>query len=117
MKKLISGLLSLLLLSLVMAVPAYADNNAANDKTPPRSTTSTSMNRAGVNDMTDMVPGMNNVRNDMDRMDIFRNDNTDNNAGRVRAAATDDNRMDWGWLGLLGLIGLAGLRGGNRQRT
>jgi len=115
MKKLISGLLSLLLLSLVLAVPAYAENNVANDKTPPRSTT---MNRAGVNDVTDMVPGMNNVRNDMDRMNIFGNDQTDNvDNNRVRAAATDDNGMDWGWLGLLGLIGLAGLGGRNRQRT
>lgn len=31
------------------------------------------------------------------------------------ALATDDNRMDWGWLGLLGLLGLAGLRGRNRD--
>lgn len=26
----------------------------------------------------------------------------------------DDNRSDWGWLGLLGLIGLAGLKGRDR---
>jgi hypothetical protein len=31
------------------------------------------------------------------------------------ALATDDDNMDWGWLGLLGLLGLAGLRGRNRD--
>ncbi|HEY8528550.1 MAG TPA: WGxxGxxG family protein [Paenibacillaceae bacterium] len=115
MKKLISGVLSLFLLGLALAVPAYAENNAANDRTPPRSTTM--QDRTGVNDVTDLVPGMDNTRNDTDmfRFDD-RTDRTDNN-GRLRAAATGDNAMDWGWLGLLGLIGLVGLRGGNRQRT
>ncbi len=32
-------------------------------------------------------------------------------------AATDDNDMDWGWLGLIGLAGLAGLRRKNPERT
>lgn len=31
------------------------------------------------------------------------------------AVTTEDDGLDWGWLGLLGLIGLAGLRG--RQNT
>jgi len=118
MKKLISGVLSLFLLGLACAVPAYAVNNAAGDRTPPRSTTM--QDRTGMNDMTDLVPGTDATRNDTYRTDMFRyddrNDRTDNN-GRVRAAAAGDNTMDWGWLGLLGLIGLVGLRGANRQRS
>lgn len=44
-------------------------------------------------------------------------DTANTNLYRARAAATNDNDIDWGWLGLLGLIGLAGLRGKNRERT
>ncbi|MCA0757171.1 WGxxGxxG-CTERM domain-containing protein [Paenibacillus sp. N4] len=41
----------------------------------------------------------------------------DNQNYRTNAAATNDNDMDWNWLGLLGLAGLLGLRGRNRERT
>jgi hypothetical protein len=44
-------------------------------------------------------------------------DTANTNLYRARAATTNDNDIDWGWLGLLGLIGLAGLRGKNRERT
>jgi hypothetical protein len=41
-------------------------------------------------------------------MDNFRSYST---------TTTDNNRMDWGWLGLLGLLGLVGLRGRNDTET
>jgi hypothetical protein len=42
---------------------------------------------------------------------------TDGNVATTnyRAYATDDNAIDWGWLGLLGLVGLAGLFGRDRS--
>lgn len=36
---------------------------------------------------------------------------------QANAATTENNDMDWNWLGLLGLAGLLGLRGRNRERT
>lgn len=48
----------------------------------------------------------------------FNNDNWNNNmtTRNYRAAATNDNDTDWGWLGLLGLVGLAGMMGRGRDR-
>lgn len=46
-----------------------------------------------------------------------RSDSNTNTAprGDVRNADSDNNDVDWGWLGLLGLLGLAGLvRGRDR---
>ncbi|MFB8374693.1 WGxxGxxG family protein [Paenibacillus taichungensis] len=41
----------------------------------------------------------------------YHYNSTNNNPNTVRANSTaNDNRMDWGWLGLLGLLGLAGMR-------
>ncbi|WP_409340309.1 WGxxGxxG family protein [Paenibacillus sp. MBLB4367] len=39
-----------------------------------------------------------------------------NYGNTTRAYATNDNRNNWGWLGLLGLFGLAGLRNRSRER-
>lgn len=74
-------------------------------------------NRAGENPTTTNF--MDNTR----RYDVSGDNNglmerTDRAVrGTVRAAATDANDFDWGWLGLLGLIGLAGLRGRTRHTS
>ncbi|MFC3791560.1 WGxxGxxG family protein [Paenibacillus sp. GCM10012307] len=44
-------------------------------------------------------------------------DGTTTTASRYRAAATTNNNMSWGWLGLLGLFGLIGMRGRNRETS
>ncbi|MEV5024840.1 WGxxGxxG family protein [Paenibacillus sp. LPE1-1-1.1] len=45
------------------------------------------------------------------------NNGTTVNANNYRTtAATDDDGIDWGWLGLLGLLGLAGARNRGRER-
>lgn len=121
MRKLVPGLLSLLVLSWAFAVPSFAETRQST-QTPPRS--------PAVQDRSDMGIGVtgtglpadnlrrdmtNTFRNDSERNDNFRTNAT--NTGRFRAAADNDNDMDWGWLGLLGLIGLAGLRGRDRERT
>lgn len=128
MRKLVSGLLSLLVLGWAFALPAFAETRQST-QTPPRS--------PAVQDRADMGIGVtgtglpadnlrrdttNNTRSENYRNDMFRDDNRNDNFrtnatnnGRFRATAGND--MDWGWLGLLGLIGLAGLRGRDRQRT
>ncbi|WP_135554806.1 WGxxGxxG family protein [Paenibacillus cymbidii] len=47
------------------------------------------------------------------------NNNGMNNTGSnyQTKATTNDNRNNWGWLGLVGLFGLAGLRSRNRERS
>lgn len=91
-----------------LAVPVFAAGN----------------NDAGVmNGTMDRTPAANNfdratapMRNgfgmrDTNRVDGYRANNT------MRAnAATNDDGVDWGWLGLAGLIGLAGLRGRERSK-
>ena len=42
---------------------------------------------------------------------------TGDDAAATTPATTQDDGMDWGWIGLLGLIGLAGLRGRQRDTT
>lgn len=44
---------------------------------------------------------------------VTANDGYVNN---TRAYATNDNRSNWGWLGLLGLLGLAGMRNRSGER-
>jgi LPXTG-motif cell wall-anchored protein len=46
-----------------------------------------------------------------------RTDTTGYSVNNYRAYATNDDNMNWSWLGLLGLIGLAGLFGRNRERN
>lgn len=51
----------------------------------------------------------------LNRMSTYGTGNYDTSTYRTYAA--NDNRIDWGWLGLLGLLGLAGLRSRNNDRT
>ncbi|WP_114383559.1 WGxxGxxG family protein [Paenibacillus prosopidis] len=91
-------------LTLVFAIPAFADNGNTG--------TMGTYNNRGINN-TAPDTGM--------RTDMNRGINQTNRAlgtDNYRAtAAGDDNNMDWGWLGLIGLLGLAGLRNRDRERT
>ncbi|AJY78017.1 hypothetical protein VN24_25030 [Paenibacillus beijingensis] len=78
-------------LALVLSIPAFA-NGSANSEV------------AANYDTTRMGNTVNNNGTNWDR-------------NNYRAAATDDNDIDWGWLGLIGLAGLAGLRNRDRERT
>ncbi|MDO7906133.1 WGxxGxxG family protein [Paenibacillus sp. JX-17] len=51
-------------------------------------------------------------RNTATHNTAYTNDNT---VTPYSTAGNNDNRTDWGWLGLLGLIGLAGLRNRNHE--
>ncbi|MCQ6558708.1 WGxxGxxG family protein [Paenibacillus mendelii] len=87
MKKRITSLCLLVCLTLLMAVPVFAQS---------MDTVGESVQTAANNDMNMNGAGGNN---------------------NYRAYANNDNDIDWGWLGLLGLIGLAGMRGRNREKT
>lgn len=91
-------------LTLVFAIPAFADKSNAGE-------TAAYDNRNINNTVPDT--GM--------RSDINRGINQTSRAlgtDNYRAtAAGDDDGMDWGWLGLIGLLGLAGLRNRDRERT
>ncbi|WP_409346024.1 WGxxGxxG family protein [Paenibacillus sp. MBLB4367] len=86
MKKLSSVMMSIVLI-LFLSLPAYAEG------------TSTA---TGMNNTTTNTTGNTNAYG------------TDH-GNTTRAYATNDNRNNWGWLGLLGLFGLAGLRNRSRE--
>lgn len=89
MKKGLAGFLAAALLSLMLAVPAFAQGEA--DTT----TGGTAVNNGTANTQGTYQGG----------------------TGTTGMFGTADNGgTDWGWLGLLGVIGLAGLFGGNRNR-
>lgn len=89
-------------LTLVFAIPAFADNVNTG-------TTGTYNNRNFNNTDTGLRTDMNRGMNQTNRA---------LGADNYRAtAAGDDNDFDWGWLGLIGLLGLAGLRNRDRERT
>lgn len=93
-------------LMMYAAIPAFAENINRNDNTPGTELRH-NVNR-GIND-TNRALGT-----DFNRMDRT---GTTMNANNYRTtAATDDDGMDWGWLGLLGLLGLAGMRNRVRDR-
>ncbi|WP_054024968.1 WGxxGxxG family protein [Bacillus sp. FJAT-28004] len=90
MKKLCSFLIAFSILSSAMSIPVFAEKSEKSNQ----SDTMTLDNNRMINNGTDM--NTNNYRTN---------------------AATDDNDMDWGWLGLLGLAGLIGLKSRDRERT
>ncbi|MEK3733995.1 MULTISPECIES: WGxxGxxG family protein [Paenibacillus] len=89
MKKMVASFLAVLSLALILVVPAFAQNHTTNQ------------NDMNTNNMNTNTVNTNNM-----------------NANRYNANATagNNNRTDWGWLGLLGLAGLIGLRGRNPER-
>jgi len=125
MKKTIGALAATAVLAFGLAVPAMAEGvngtaatgmgtrsdaglNATPDNTGYRGVSASSMQRTngygyGANGTARSGAGA-------AGMDGFRA----NNATRANAATNDDG-MDWGWLGLAGLFGLAGMRG--REKT
>ena len=85
MKK-ISAVLLLMVLTLFLSVPTFAEGTT----TAAAANTSTTVNTNAYG--------------------------TNYDGNTTRTYATNDNRNNWGWLGLLGLIGLAGLRNRSGER-
>lgn len=90
MKKLCSLLIAFSIVSSAMTIPVFAEKSEKSNQTD-----------IMVLDNNQMV-----------------NNGTNVNTNNYRTnAATYDNDMDWGWLGLIGLAGLIGLRSRDRERT
>lgn len=53
--------------------------------------------------------------NNMNSNDMNTN-NVNTNSYNAKATGNDNNRTDWGWLGLLGLAGLVGLKRRDPER-
>ncbi|MFS0727969.1 WGxxGxxG family protein [Paenibacillus sp. 1P07SE] len=121
MKRLSLSFLIVASLMLMLAVPTFAESS---NKMMKQSNTGVELNN--TTQRTSMDGSMRgNTMNRGAGMNGFTQGNrvqSDNNFGaygmdngRYRTTAANNDRMDWGWLGLLGLIGLAGLRGRNRE--
>ncbi|MCM3784291.1 WGxxGxxG-CTERM domain-containing protein [Neobacillus mesonae] len=128
MKKQWATMLAAASISMVIAVPAMADGNNANNNPVKNSVNriekdlgldgtnngTTNMNRTRtMNNMNDNMynaPGTYNTNSY--RNGTYGTNGTNGTYGtnNVRANAADNDGMDWGWLGLLGLFGLVGLR-------
>ncbi|WP_409346203.1 WGxxGxxG family protein [Paenibacillus sp. MBLB4367] len=93
MKKLLSVMM-IMALSLFLSLPAFAEG-----------TTGTGMGAANTS-----------TANPAGNTNAYGTGTTNFGNNTTRAYATNDNHMDWGWLGLLGLLGLAGLRNRSRER-
>jgi MYXO-CTERM domain-containing protein len=130
LRKFLPSLMAVTSLSLVLMVPAFAENTANH---APGHTTSTNATDGTYNGVTTRTgPGMGPYGTtgtygtygvdgsygayDSTRMNGYRPYNTARATTRALATTTTRN-FDWGWLGLLGLFGLAGMRSRNRDEV
>jgi len=113
---------------LLLGVAAPAAANSTVPPVNPNGVDSTSYGtdfRDGLNNMerynqfnnNPINRGANRIRNGItDTMDDNRIDGTNRMNGTYRArATTNNNTMNWSWLGLLGLFGLAGMFKGSSR--
>ncbi|WP_223869742.1 WGxxGxxG family protein [Paenibacillus sabuli] len=128
MKRLSISFMLVAALMLVLSLPTFAATGKMDGMSQSSTKSKSHMNGTSTMDRNSMdrTPATGNTMNRYDHVSTDGNyGNYDNRYGatsvgmnnqRYRTTATtDNNRMNWGWLGLLGLIGLAGMRGRNRE--